>query len=143
MENSFFKAYRQDKSKVETGVWVTDFEGGAAVRIRKPSSETAREARKKIESKEPYRLALQKAARKRESLPTSLNDALNREWVARGIIVDWKNVPNPNGEGMLPFSVENALLIFAEAPGFFDDILEAALSEDIFKNEEREENSGN
>lgn len=140
---SFWDAYREDPKVGEDGVWVKDFQGGAEVRLRKPSSVKAREARSRIEEREPFRSALKKAARTRTRLPIELEDRLNKEWFARGIITDWKNIPDPNTGEPLPFNPENAMKIFDLAPGFYEDCLSGATNQDAFKEDNLEEDKGN
>lgn len=141
--SNFWTSYAENPDLVENGVWVDDFNDGVRVKLRKPSSLKAREVRAQLEEREPYRLALRKAARTRGRISAELEDRLNKEWFARGIVVDWEGVPAFDGSGLLPFTPENAILVFNKLTIFYEDCVTAATSQDLYKDDLKEENVGN
>jgi hypothetical protein len=136
----FRKRYNTDQSLEEEGVWV-DFGDGLKVQVRRLTSKTSREYRRKLEK--PYTAQF----RNRE-MPDSLQEELLNKQVAGIIIVNWEGVEDPDapepkaGEEpkMLPFSHENALKIISnpEFRDFRDDILTAAMERTTFEKEQRE-----
>ena len=143
MSNAFWNAYKTDTKLEEEGVWIDDFEGGVSVKVRSPNSIEARKVRRKLEEQEPFRLALKKAQRKRGQMDVELEDELNRRWLAEGVVIDWKNLPGPDGQP-LPFTADNAAMVFKALPKFFEDVLLACTGNDTFKGEEEKvEDKGN
>lgn len=138
----FRDRYATDRNLEEEGVWV-DFGDGLKVKIRRLSSKTSRETRRKLEK--PYAAQF----RNRE-MPDSLQDELLNKQVAQAIVLDWEGVEDPTtpapAEGKTAFidcTPENVLKVITALTDFRDDILTAAMERTTFEKEQREKGSKN
>lgn len=65
-----------------------------------------------------------------------------KELYAECVLVNWKNVKDKNGKE-IPYSKENAKMLFDKLPHFFDKILEIATNLSNFQDEKIEEAAKN
>ncbi len=127
----FLDRYSTDRSLEESGVWI-DFGDGLKVQVRRLTSKTSRETRRKLEK--PYTTQF----RNRE-MPDSLQEELLNKQMSQAIVVNWEGVADPaDPKKMLPYSPDNVLRMVQEFPDFRDDILTAAMERSTFAKEERE-----
>lgn len=132
----FRDRYNTDKGLEEAGVWV-DYGDGLKVKVRRLSSKTSRDVRRKLEK--PYAAQF----RNRE-MPDSLQEELLNKQVSMAIVLDWEGVEDPDkADAMLPYSQENVLRMVTEFPDFRDDILTAAMERTTFEKEQREKGAKN
>lgn len=127
--SGFYNKYGTDANLIEDGVWVDDF-GDFSVKFRNPQSTKAREALRRLQEHPKNKPTLQRASRLREDPPVEFQETLNKEWMATGIIVDWK-VSDRQGNP-IAFSPRAALEFFDEFPFFLADCWTAATERSIF-----------
>jgi hypothetical protein len=133
----FRDRYNTDKNLEEEGVWV-DYGDGLKVKVRRLSSKTSRDVRRKLEK--PY-----SAQFRNREMPDALQEELLNKQVAQAIVLDWEGVEDPDGKdgAMLPYSQDNVLRMVKEFPDFRDDILTAAMERSTFEKEQREKGAKN
>lgn len=126
------KKYGTD-SDLESGTGITlDFGGGATVKIHRAGG-----------TNEKYMRA---AAKRRARLNAAKNDLkaslrVLAEVYAEAVVLDWTGI-ELNGEA-LPYSKENVIRAFVEAPDFFNLIRGEAEEASNFRDAERAADAGN
>jgi len=115
------KAYGQDQTKVNEGVWFdSSMIPGLSMKIAKVGNTEYEKLLRKLYK--PYRKTLQKG----KDLDTSITDNIMAEVIANTIVLDWKGMPGEEGD--VPFSVEECmnLVLDPELREFKEEILEFA-----------------
>lgn len=127
-KNSLFDAYKTDANLEEEGAWV-EMRGGAQVKVRSENSTAAREYAAKLTKVQRQILQANNWV-----LPPKMQDRNEVLTCRHAIVVDWKNVPDEEGND-LPYSPAAVERILTALPRFRADILQAAKLEETFKPE--------
>ena len=126
------KKYGTD-ADLEAGTGITlDFGGGATVTIHRAGGMNAK--------------FMRAAAKRRARLNAARNDLdaslrVLAEVYAEAVVIDWQGI-ELNGEP-LPYSKENVIRAFVEAPEFFNVIRAEAEEASNFRDAQREDDAGN
>lgn len=123
-------AFRIDRNARAHGVWV-DF-GGARFKLR--SLENADFTEAFAAAAEPWTSLGRK-------VPVAEQERIMAETVAAHIVVDWENVFD--GDAPFPFSRENALRLFTEAPPILERVIAQARTHANFRAAEDKRVEGN
>ena len=137
--NKLKKAYGQDLTKVNEGVWFdSSMIPGLSMKIAKVGNTEYEKLLRKLYK--PYRKTLQKG----KDLDTAITDKIMAEVIAKTIVLDWKGMPGEN-ESEVPFSVEEcqSLVLDPELREFKEEILEFADDSARFELEMDEETEKN
>jgi hypothetical protein len=131
--NFFAKNRVADPDLQEEGVWVTDaYNGQLDIKVRRTKSKYAQDVRKRLYK--PYQ--------NMRSIPEKKQDELNRQWVAEGLLVDWR--ASKDADGKPPAcTTENALAAFEADPDFLDEVVWFAAEAETFRAERIEEDAKN
>lgn len=135
------KSWGTDKSKEQDGVWVdigiNDDESKSVARIK---IRRAGQSNKKFKTKFA---SLGKKFRMMRGDKTELENNAFREAFCQTCIVGWENIENLNVEAptdqpkqpYMPFTVDNALMLFTAFPDLFDFVTVQATELDTFRTE--------
>lgn len=130
---SLYKQYKTDTSLEEDGISI-EFDG-FSVTIRRASSKTSMDVRKRLEA--PY----VKVMRGRD-LPPKLAEEILIKHLAEGIIVDWEGVTDESGK-TLEATTENKIKVLTDLPDFRAELIGLAIERDLFKAEQDEDSVKN
>lgn len=135
---AFNDRYGYDKDLGENGAWVQK-DNDFWIKIRRLRSKKVREVSTKLNK--PYA----HITRGGKQLPDEVADRINRELIAKAILVDWKGEDGPRTDSgdLIPFSEENAIEVFIRMPDFMDEIVSDSDMIENFRQSEKEEIEGN
>lgn len=85
----------------------------------------------------PFKRAIQS-----DTFDNDRANALLKEVYAETVVLGWEGVTDENGEE-LPFNRDNCLKLFNDLPDLFQDIMEQAQKSALFREDIRENDSGN
>lgn len=125
---SFKSRYGQDKNAVENGAWV-DLDEGTSIKVASLKSDAAKEKRR----------ALEKPYANFKKIPDKVSEDILIKVVSQVCLKDWKGEAFTNEDGTaIPFSVEKADELLRAYPDFLEDVVTAALSRELFRDEVNE-----
>ena len=130
----FFKKNRvTDPDVAEEGVWVTGVYGGMLdVRIRRTNSSKAQEVLRR----------LNKPFRNMRNVPPSKQQEINRNWVAEGVLIDWRpseDCPKELAQEVPACTLDNAIQAFKDDPDFLEEVVGFAHEAETFRQERLQE----
>lgn len=139
------QTFGTDKSKESEGVWIdvaADGDTVARMRILRMGS-----SNKKFVARYT---ALTKKLRFTRGNKRDLELAASREAFIDGCLLDWENIenihpakPGEEKEPYMPFTKENAMLLFKALPDLFDLVVNQATELENFQSEVNEESAKN
>lgn len=130
----FFKKNRVTNPDVaEDGVWVTGvYQGMLDVKVRRTNSNKAQEVMRRLHK--PYRAM--------RNIPPSKTQEINRQWVAEGVLIDWRpseDCPADVAKQVPACTTENAVQAFRDDPDFLEEVIGFAHEAETFRAERLEE----
>ena len=133
MTDFFAKNRVADPELSEEGVWVTGaYNGQLDIKVRRTKSQHAQDVRRRIFK--PYR--------NMSRIPEAKNDELNMQWVAEGLLVDWRAADSAD-DAPPDCTTENALAAFDADPDLLDEVVMFAAEAETFRRERIEEDAKN
>lgn len=132
--SSFFAKHRvADPDHSEEGVWIYGaYHGYLDIKIRRANSNKAQETLRR----------LYKPFRAMRTIPQDKRDEIDRQWVAEGILIDWRQSETADDEPP-EYSVQTAMQAFHDDPDFLDEVVGFAQEAETFRAERLEEDSKN
>lgn len=146
---SLRKTFKTDLNAETEGVWVETAVNDhnnlpIKVKLSRMSKANKRYTKKLDLVTKPHMSAIQN-----DAMDNGLADKMLREVFADTILLGWENLPtseltgNDNDVDDLPFTRENALALFEELPGLYDDWEALAKKSAIFREVEKEKAAKN
>lgn len=134
MSKDFFSKNRvADPELSEEGVWVTGaYNGQLDIKVRRTKSQYATDVRRR----------LFKPFQNMRKVPEGKQDELNKQWVAEGLLVDWRAAEKADGKPPA-CTTENALEAFEADPDLLDEVVWFAAEAETFRADRIEEDAKN
>lgn len=130
-----YSTYQTDKKREEEGTWA-EMPDGSEWKLARASSKRSQQARKKAE--QPHRSLLQRCERMGTPIPEEIEDEINMEWMANGVVLDWKGVTGPSGDE-LEFTDANVRQVLTDLPDLTLDVVRASGNIANYRQQEIEE----
>lgn len=131
MAESLYDLFATSETAAEDGKWFK-FGKTIEVKIRRFKSKVSRKVREELEA--PYKRATKFGA----TLPDDVSEEITLEQIARAIIVDWKGVPDKQGN-LIKYSPAAAMEMLKALPEFKDAVIEISMNLDNYRDDEKDE----
>jgi hypothetical protein len=132
---NLFDIFASDKESEEEGRWV-DLGQGTAFKIRAFGAKAVADLRENL--MKPYAQLVRVGGK----IPEDKNEEIGLKVLSGAVIADWKNVKNAAGE-IVPYTGEEAYAILKALPKMASFVIQFSLEGQNFRDETKEEGSGN
>lgn len=114
-----YSQWKTDKKLEEEGAIVV-LSDGSEWKLARANSRRSRAALAK--AREPYKSQIKSAEIRGGELDEDISNKINVEWLARGVVMGWKDITDEHGEE-LPFSHANVTKILNDLPDLMMEVL--------------------
>lgn len=132
---SLYDMFGSDESTSENGKWFK-FGKTIEIKIRRFKSKKSRKVRDALEA--PYK----RATKFGSALPDDVQTEITIQHIAEGIVADWKGVVDKSGNPV-KYSAQAAVSLLTDLPDLRDSIAELSLNLDNFRDDDKEDTTGN
>lgn len=117
-----YSTYKTDKKLENEGAWVT-LADGSEWKIRRGTSNASQTALRNAQK--PHQTLIRQCEMRGDPLPEAIQDEININWVANGLVTDWKGVTDENEEP-LNYATEACKKVLGDLPDVMMEILLAS-----------------
>lgn len=132
---SIYDLFETDPEFEADGMWVA-YTPDIQFKIRRSNSDASQKVLKKLLA--PYK----SITRSGRDLPAGISTAVERQWAAQALLVDWRGVTGRDGAA-LDCTVENRLAVLGELPDMQREIANLAGEAETFRREQLEDDAKN
>lgn len=133
---STYKQFSTDK-ELETNGVVHDLGAAGRFRLARAGGSNERYNKRIMQLTKPFRRAIAT-----NTMDSAEAERITAKVFAETVVLGWEGVTGPDGSE-LPYSVDNAVMLFTDLPDLFAELRAAATDASIFRSEELKVEAGN
>lgn len=145
IDNPLFATFGSDKTKEAEGRWVYPAGDGdkmPAFRLARTGGANKAFAKAQMAALKPHQRLIQANAKNPTPEVLEIIMAAQKSSFIGACLLEWKNVKSVEGTA-LPFSKENAAMLFTKLPDLYDALFEAANTLSTYQSEDTEDEAKN